>query len=241
MRLLLYNIRYGTGSGGIFHLPWSGYFYATGNNLKKITEFIKSQKPDIVGLVEVDAGSYRSKGLNQAELIAGAIGHYHVFESKYSNPSFGRRMPVMNKQVNAILCNEIIRHQKAHYFDKGIKRLVIELELDNLVIFLVHLSLSFSTRHCQLGDLYALVKNTKKPCLVAGDFNAYNGDREMRLFLAATGLMNACPDGQPSYPSWSPKKQLDFIFHSQEIKINNFTVPRLTLSDHLPLVCDFTL
>ncbi len=241
MRLLLYNIRYGTGSGGLFHLPWWGYHRATNANLLKITDFIKSQKPDIVGLVEVDAGSYRSNGINQAELIAKSLGHYHVFESKYPIPSFGRKMPVMNKQVNAILCNNVIKNQRVHYFDKGVKRLVIELELDNLVVFLVHLSLSFGTRHQQLGDLYSLVKAAAKPCVVAGDFNAFRGDREMRLFLGATGLMNACQDGQPSYPSWSPRRQLDFIFHSPHITIDSFTVPRITLSDHLPLVCDFRL
>lgn len=241
MRLLLYNIRYCTGTGGCFHLPWSGYIKSTTENLKNITAFVKSRRPDIVGLIEVDAGSFRSSKQNQAEIIAEALGHYHIYESKYPELSLARLVPVMNKQVNALLTSTVIHNQKVHYFDRGVKRLVIELELENLTIFLVHLSLTFRTRHSQMSDLYSIVKEVKKPCIVAGDFNAFRGDRETRLFLAATGLANACPHGRPSYPSWAPRRELDFILHSPEITIQDFQVPAVTFSDHLPLICDFTL
>jgi len=33
-----------------------------------------------------------------------------------------------------------------------------------------------------------MTNNVKKPVIVAGDFNAFKGDRELKLFLAATGL-----------------------------------------------------
>lgn len=241
MRILLYNIRYGTGTGGFFHLPWSGYAKKTGENLKNIARFISSQHPDIVGLVEVDAGSFRSGRKNQAEIIADSIGHYHVFESKYEASSFASLLPVMNKQANAILSSATIHNRKVHYLNKGIKRLVIELELENLVIFLVHLSLRFRTRHRQLSDLYSLVRSAGKPCIVAGDFNVFRGMQETRLFLAATGLANASPNGCASYPSWAPKRELDFIFHSPEISVQDFRAPEVAFSDHLPLICDFTL
>ena len=118
---------------------------------------------------------------------------------------------------------------------------VIELELANLVIFLVHLSLGFRTRHDQLNDLYALVRNVRKPCIVAGDFNAFWGDREIGLFLAATGLAISTAKPQPSFPSWKPRRQLDFILHSPLVRITDFFMPQVTYSDHLPLVCDFEI
>ena len=64
MRLLLYNIRYGLGLGSALHWPLPGVGYLLGNrtNLQRITDFIKSQDPDIVGLVEVDTGSIRTRG-----------------------------------------------------------------------------------------------------------------------------------------------------------------------------------
>lgn len=243
MRLLVYNIRYGTGAGARFHLPvpFGGYLKHTDENLKNITAFIKFHKPDIVGLLEVDSGSFRARKLNQASVIAHALGHYHIYESKYSGSSLIRRLPIVNKQVNAFLTNEKIKTQKFHYFLKGVKRLVIELELDNLSIFLVHLSLKFRHRHNQLHDLYRMVKDVRKPLVVAGDFNPLWGDNEIQLFMAASGLINANRDNRPSHPSRSPHRQLDFILHSPEIRISRFEIPRVTFSDHLPLICDFEI
>ncbi len=240
MRLLVYNIRYGTGGRRLW-FPWSGYLRRTSQNLRAITRFIGTLDPDIVGLVEVDRGSYRTDKCNQAELVARELGHYHVCESKYGHASVARHVPVLREQGNAFLTRDSITNERFHYFEKGFKRLVIELELDNCVIFLVHLSLTYRIRHHQLSDLYALVKDTDKPHIVAGDFNALWGDREIQLFLAATGLTSTNPERLPSFPSWKPKRQLDFVLRSPEIRAKGFWMPNVTHSDHLPLVFDFEI
>lgn len=237
MRFLLYNIRYGT--GGKARFPWTGYLRRTQPNLTNIIEFIQTLNPDIIGLVEVDAGSYRSGKQNQAQLIAQALGHYHTYRSKYGASHVAQWLPIMNMQGNAFISRDTIRSEKFHYFDRGVKRLVIELEFDHLVIFLVHLALGFRIRHAQLSDLYALVRNTDKPHIVAGDFNAHWGDREIALFLAATQLASASPRNAATYPSWAPRRQLDFVLHSPEIRPVRFWAPTVTHSDHLPLLFDF--
>ena len=211
----------------------------TNGNLKKIVDFIKSVNPDIIGLIEVDSGSFRSDRNNQAEGIGWELQHDHVYHSKYSASSVARRVPLLNKQGNAMLTNQEIVSQKFHYFREGIKRLVIELELVDLSIFLVHLSIKFRHRHYQLQDLHTMVRKGKKPVIVAGDFNVFWGDRELQLFLAATGLKNANSNGQPSHPSRAPRRQLDYIFHSPEIEIKDFQIPQVKFSDHTPLVCEF--
>ena len=240
MRFLLYNIRYGTGSGQ-GRWPLSGYLNRTSGHLDEIIRFIRPLQPDVIGLVEVDGGSYRARKCNQAESIAQALGHYHAYREKYGVRAAINNLPVMNKQGNAFITKDSIRDARYHYFERGFKRLVIELELDNLVIFLVHLSLGFRVRHQQLAMLYDLVRQTRKPHLVAGDFNALWGEREIDLFLAATGLRNVNHLGKPSFPSWSPKRHLDFILCSPEIREERFWMPDVTLSDHLPLVFDFEI
>jgi endonuclease/exonuclease/phosphatase (EEP) superfamily protein YafD len=85
------------------------------------------------------------------------------------------------------------------------------------------------------------VKKITKPVIVAGDFNTYWGDHEIYLFTQAAGLTNANAGGLPSYPSHSPRKELDFILHSAQIQVDRFEIPDVRLSDHLPLVCDFTI
>ena len=94
MRFLLYNIRYAAGIGRHFHfpVPYSGYFKNTNGNLKKIVDFIKSVNPDIIGLIEVDSGSFRSEKNNQAEGIAWELQHDHIYQSKYPASSMARKV-----------------------------------------------------------------------------------------------------------------------------------------------------
>src|SRR5437762_6312783 len=84
VRLLVYNIRYATGTGPALHLPLpgAGYLRSSKRVLDGITQFVKDKDPDIVGLIEVDIGSVRSGMVNQAEHIADALGHYTTYECK---------------------------------------------------------------------------------------------------------------------------------------------------------------
>ena len=241
MRFLLYNIRYATGTGAAFHLPIPGAGYLRSNPRVRegITRFIKSMDPDIVGLVEVDTGSIRSRRVNQAEVIADSLGHYSIYQCKYGTSSFNTLVPIVNKQANAFLASPRVEGERFHYFDTGIKKLIIELELDDICVFLVHLSLKFRHRHAQLRHLYELVKATTKPVIVAGDFNTFWGEHEIALFMEAAGLKSANSARLPSYPARRPRMELDFILHSRGIEIESFSIPEVTYSDHRPLVCDF--
>lgn len=243
MRLLLYNIRYATGTGVGFHLPLpgAGYLRNTSRNLARITEFIRDQSPDIVGLVEVDMGSLRTSAVNQAEAIAGAIGHAPHFQNKYGHASINRKLPIVRMQGNAFLTSHTEAVQRAHYFELGIKRLIMELELPDIRLFLVHLSLSYRHRHRQMHHLLSHVKSSPKPVIVAGDFNTLGGDYEIEMFCSAAGLHNANTGNLPSWPSRQPRRQLDFILHDPRIHIVRFEIPRVEFSDHLPLVCDFEM
>jgi endonuclease/exonuclease/phosphatase family metal-dependent hydrolase len=192
-----------------------------------------------VGLVEVDFGSYRVDRRNQAELIARALNHRFVYTSKYAAGSMVKKIPLMKQQGNAILTNRTILDRRFHFLRNGVKRLVIEVELPEVCLFLVHLSLKYRHRQYQLSDLLRMIENCDKPVIVAGDFNAFWGDRELELFLAASGLVSANKEGAFSYPSRYPIRELDFIFHSPQIRTIGFHLPQVTFSDHLPLLWDF--
>ena len=72
MRLLLYNIRYAVGGGASMRMPLPGAGMVLGdpNVLPELSRYIQSVDPDIVGLIEVDTGSIRSRKVNQAEALA---------------------------------------------------------------------------------------------------------------------------------------------------------------------------
>ena len=243
-KFLLYNIRYGTGRGWKFHTPFPfiGFLRRTRNNTEKILEFIKKINPDIIGLVEVDGGSYRHHGENQAEYIAHKLGYKFNYNSKYRDGSRTELIPLMGRQGNAFLTRKEIKNTKMHFFDRGVKRLVIELELEEVVISLVHLSLSYQNRQWQLNNLITLINQVDKPVIVAGDFNMFRGEKELDLFLTTTGLKNMNTNNIFTYPSKKPNKQLDYILHSKEIKVKSFKICEETIfSDHLPVCCEFTV
>lgn len=241
MRFVLYNIRYGAGTGPFFHLPlpFLGYLRKTNGNLEQIKNFIQELDPDIVGLIEVDAGSYRTAKRHQAADIAEALKHRHVFENKYAVSSLARKVPILSKQGNALLTNQPIAAKRFHYFDAGVKRLVIEIEMAKLTVLLVHLSLKYRQRQRQLADLYLLLRSIQKPVILAGDFNVLHGGHELALFLAATRLQSVNAGEWPSHPSRSPSRQLDYILYSKGIVPRAFYLPQIRYSDHIPLVYDF--
>lgn len=220
--------------------PLSGYVGRTGKHLEEIIHFLKETDADVMGLVEVDSGSYRSGKKNQAEVIATALGQYHTYKSKYAeNHRLLTKIPVLNKQGNAFITKNTVTRETCHYVTRGVKKLVMELELEDVVFLLVHLALSYKTRMSQLRELKQIIKNIEKPCIVAGDFNVMTGRDELELFREAAGLME--PDGghTPTFPSWKPKMDLDFVFHTKGIKVSSLKIPQVLYSDHLPLICDF--
>ena len=243
MRLMLFNIRYGVGAGASMHVPVPGAGYLLGNpqQLTRLIDFIREQSPDICGLIEVDTGSIRSRMVNQAETIAEALGYDSSYQVKYGESSVNQLLPIVRKQGNALLAAPTVHNERFHFFDTGIKKLVIELELEDCAVFLVHLSLKYRHRHLQLRHLYDLIKATDKPVIVAGDFNTFWGNDEIYLFLEATGLRSANVERLPSYPSNAPRRELDYILYQEPIRVTGFEIPQVQLSDHLPLVCDFEI
>jgi endonuclease/exonuclease/phosphatase family metal-dependent hydrolase len=121
VRLLVYNIRYATGTGPAFHLPLPGAGYLRSNKkvLGGITDFIRAEQPDVVGLIEVDTGSIRTGMVNQAEHIAGQLGHYSTYQTKYGAGSLNQFMPIVRKQGNAFLSAPNVHGERFHYFDTG--------------------------------------------------------------------------------------------------------------------------
>ena len=241
MRLLLYNIAYGTGCpGGLAKRLWTVHRYirTSQSHLDRIIDFIDGSAADIVALVEVDTGSFRTDYVNQVEKVALHLSKYHTCDVKYGVDSIGRKIPILQNQGNAVLTRRKTAKKHFHFFPFGFKRLIIELNIEGIRFFLVHLALQKGVREKQLNFLAKLAEGDG-PLIVAGDFNTLSGTTEISSFQRKLGLFNPNTEGVCTYPSWSPKKQLDIILCSKEIKILNFEVPEVRYSDHLPVLMDF--
>ena len=241
MKLMVYNIAYGTGAPNAFyeHL-WTGHRYLRTSqiHLERIMEFIEKEKPDILGLIEVDTGSIRTKYINQVETIANHLDHFHHSSVKYGKDSLGRTLPILRMQGNAVLTKKRIPDSHFHYFPVGFKRLIIELDIGGISFFLVHLALQKRIRQKQLRFLAEIAKKHKN-IIVAGDFNTFKGTMEIAEFQKELNLSNPNKKSLPTFPSWNPRRELDFILHSKNIKVTNFSVPEVRFSDHLPLIMEY--
>lgn len=243
MRFVLYNIRYATGTGWDYHIPFPfwGCFRKTEKNFKDISSFLMKLNPDIVGLVESDGGSYRQNGKSQPKEMASQIGGMPIFCCKYYPESFITKTPILKSQGNAVVTKIPPVSHKVRYLSYGVKRALLEVEYEDFVLYLVHLSLGRKARTKQLEELAERCMSSKKPVILAGDCNTFGGEDELFPLIERVGLKNANSDLMPTYPSSSPRMLLDFVLYSPEIKVDNLFIPKVTFSDHLPLVCDFSL
>lgn len=239
MRLLLYNIEYGTGR--LRRFAFLELFRHTTRHFPNVGRLVELAEPDLIGLVEVDSGSYRMRSKNQAEEL-GRQFHYHsCHRVKYPAHGLLRHLPILRKQSNAVLSRLPILNTTYHDFETGVKSLAIEVETERFNFFLVHLALGLHARHRQLIELRDLVSGKGKPVIVGGDFNALTGSGELSQFLRESGLRSMNALHRPTFPSWRPRKELDFICYSEGIRPIRFRIPKVRISDHLPLLADFDI
>jgi endonuclease/exonuclease/phosphatase family metal-dependent hydrolase len=241
MKLLLYNVCYcmGVGNGYKDYISCNKNIVLNPKALNKIANFIKKQKPNIVGLVEVDMGSIRSHHIDQSEHIKNKLGFNYIASfCKYGNSKLGK-LPYFKHMANSIISKNKFSKVNEHYFKYGKKKLVIEVEIDSrFVLYLVHLSLTRKSREKQIKELAKIVSKNKKPKIVLGDFNTFKGDQELIEFMRLTG-MNLAEHNLETFPAWDPKKCLDHVLYSKNIKINKIHSPIVNYSDHLPIIVDF--
>ena len=241
-RVMVYNIAYASGAPCSYFehiLKVHRYLNRSNTNLLQISRFIKKTDADVIGLIEVDTGSISTAMINQADEIGKRTQHYSHYTTKYGDTLSGKIIPILRKQGNAILTKNESSNGIYHYFPGGFKKLIIELEMGAYDFFLVHLALSKRVRKVQLRHLANLLSTRKKPVVIAGDFNVFKGEEELVEIQETLGLYNPNKNNIPTFPSWNPKYQLDFILCSKGIIVKDLRVPDVKLSDHLPVVLDF--
>ena len=242
MKIVVYNIAYGTGSPkGEARRLLTGHHYlaAPERPFRKIGMFLRAERPDVAGLVEADLGSPRTHGLNQPEALAKALGMTAVYRRKYAPGSKLLAVPYLRSQGNAVLVRDAEPDAMAGFFPRGMKKLILSVRTCGIRFVLVHLALTREVRAFQIGYLAELLGAVTEPLVVAGDFNTFRGSGELAELCRKCGLVSANPEHHPTYPAWGPVREFDYILHARQLKPVRFEVPHLPFSDHLPVVAEF--
>jgi endonuclease/exonuclease/phosphatase family metal-dependent hydrolase len=252
VRLILYNIEYCEGMTG----KWYDYLrlwrllFPPPDVEKKMISFLKKKKPDILALVEVDKGSFRSRFQDVPQFFEHKLGLTSFVDMvKYPFVSFLRLfhfVPVLREQSNAILSRYPLYDVKHHLLHEGTKRVVIEVSVNcpkKLTIFVAHLALGSEARKKQLDELANIIKKKKNAVMLMGDFNTFHGKHELDHLIKKTHLTDSFEMDYSKIkftePTFHPTRRLDYVLVSREIRVKDYEILKAEFSDHLPILVDF--
>lgn len=250
-RLILYNIEYLQGNKGgkleylkfwrrVDHPKW----------LKvKLANALRKHRPDIVSFLEVGGSSFMED--NYFDYFKKKLEmKYSVKRLKYKftgGLSFLKKIPLLNDQTNGILSKKKISEPEVIYFKKGVKKAVIKVEVhvpQKVTLLLAHLALGETVRKGQIDELIKIVKGIKGPVILAGDFNTFGGEEEIKSLLKKAALNHEFKlhGGRTfTYPTKHPRRRLDYVLTSKDINVKKYDVLKMDFSDHLPVLVNFSV
>ena len=224
----------------------------------RIVRIVTHHNPDIALLQEVDEGVPRSRRVNLARELAGAMGFPHVAvghnvrmrKGRYGNATMSRFPIVRERNIDLT-----IEGRKR----RGCQHTTLQLSSQTrnpaeLEVFNLHLGLSAQERARQVGVLVrsAEFANTdvSHPCVVGGDFNDWRSllhpvFTEILGFGCCTQKPSTYDVGIRTFPSFSPRGGLDRIYYRGGFEPRSTRACRLRLSkvasDHLPVIANLEL
>ncbi len=252
-RLIVYNSEYGEGLLGhvLEYLKFWRYVFPPKEQNKQITEALKKYKPDILGIAEIDLGSIRYNHKNQAAFFSKELSLKHIAaHSKYAKKSILlNTIPILKKQGNAVFSKYPFDSVSYNEFTNSMKRSIIhctiKINKKKLNLLLIHLPLNYKARQKQFVQLMEMINQIKGPIILMGDFNTFRGKDEIKELLETTDLNYQYNRGKHqqkhTQPAFKPKRTLDYVLTSKEISVTNYKILPIELSDHLPVMIDFSI
>jgi endonuclease/exonuclease/phosphatase family metal-dependent hydrolase len=229
LRIMTYNIHVGVGMDKKL-------------DLQRIADVINKEKPDLVGLQEVDRGVRRTEGKDEiAELAAMTRMDY----------AFAHNLDYQGGQYGvAILSRFLLKNIDHRMFEnkreaerRGMLR--VEVEVDGKLINFVttHLDYQYEDgRVFETEQLLKFLENVKGPLIVVADLNDEPTGAAYKLMLTRfddAWVKSGAKGNGFSYPADKPIKRIDYIFYRPEgLKAGKARVVKTLASDHLPVMAE---
>jgi len=214
-------------------------------DLQRIADVINREKPDLVGLQEVDRGVKRTEGKDEiAELAAMTRMDY----------AFAHNLDYQGGQYGvAILSRFLLLNVDHRMFEnrreaerRGMLRVEVEVEGKRINFVTTHLDYQYEDgRVFETEQMLRFLENVKGPLIVVADLNDEPTGAAYKLMLTkledAWVSSRAKGDGS-SYPADKPIKRIDHIFYrSSNLKAKKATVVNTLASDHVPVMAELEL
>ncbi|MFI6601155.1 endonuclease/exonuclease/phosphatase family protein [Nonomuraea sp. NPDC050536] len=221
--LITYNIRMGFGLDGRL-------------SLDRIAAWAAAQHPDVVLLSEVDRGWLLNGGHDDLARIARGLGMRYYF-APAADAVWGDAL-LTNLPVKTWSSTELGKHD--YPTGAQAQQAVVEVGGKEVGIVNTHLQAPVG----QAPEVAELVKElaAERPVVLAGDLNTRPTDPQMRVLLGAGLSDPLLALGNPNTsPADAPVERIDHVLISKGLEAVAAQAPRLTYSDHLPVIATLRL
>ena len=246
IRVMTYNIHVGVGMDKKL-------------DLARIAKVIKDQKPDFVGLQEVDRGVERTRRIDEIADLAKLtkMDYAFAFNLKYQGGQYG--VAILSRKPILAIDHRLYKNRREAE-RRGFIRVEVRIGAQILNFVTTHLDYQYEDgRVFEAEQMLDGLKDVKGPLIIVGDFNdipsggAYKlmqqtfSDTWTRLLYGSwlDGSQNSSPRlGQGfTYPADKPAKRIDYIFtrQSDRIETKRVWVVETLASDHLPVMADLEI
>src|SRR5687767_1448131 len=210
IRVMTYNIHVGIGMDKKL-------------DLKRIADVINKEKPDLVGLQEVDRGVQRTQRIDEIVELS------KLTRMDYA---FAFNLPYQGGQYGVAILSRFPIRATEHRLYKNLREaerrgfIRAEVRIDGRVVHFVTTHLDYQHddgRLFEAQQMLASLSDVKGPLIVVGDFNDIPTGQTYRLMLEKFDdswirqLYRQWIDGTSrdegfSYPADKPTKRIDYIF-----------------------------
>jgi endonuclease/exonuclease/phosphatase family metal-dependent hydrolase len=241
IRVMTYNIHVGVGMDKKL-------------DLARIAKVINDQKPDLVGLQEVDRGVERTQRIDEIAELA------KLTKMDYA---FAFNLPYQGGQYGVAILSRfrILATDHRHYRNlreaerRGFIRAEVVARGQKLNFVTTHLDYQYEDgRVFETEQLLKALENVTGPLIVLGDFNDVPSGGAHKLMLGVFDdawirhQYTLWLDGTErnngfTYPADKPAKRIDYIFtrRSDRIKTKGIWTIQTPASDHLPVIADLEI
>jgi endonuclease/exonuclease/phosphatase family metal-dependent hydrolase len=236
IRVLVFNIHAGRDAAGK-------------DNIADLAALVRTTGADVVLLQEVDRGTNRSGHVDQVQALIDATGFSGIFGrsldydgGQYGVAALARRGFVFNETVDLPVAPVQTRAGGSHEPRAALVMSAVTRH-GRLQAVTTHLDASAEdTYRLQEAALVLNIVRARSsadtPVLVGGDFNAEPDSAVVRR-LRDGGLRDAwseCGQGDGfTYPADQPRKRIDYVFLTGNLRCSAAEVIDTKISDHRPL------
>lgn len=192
---------------------------------------------DFVAIQEADAGSLRTGRINLIEFLAEHAGYAYCGLTVTRNFAPFARLAL--GYLSRMPPTRVVTHNLPGRLP-GRSALEVDVHCEALgatTILVTHLALGSESRARQLRHLAGVMP--RRRAIVVGDLNASPESVRGVRGLHESGMRTV--NGSPAtYPSWRPRRSLDQVLLTPDLRVTRAEALPATLSDHLPLAVDIT-